>query len=55
MVILAILELIRLKQIRAAQEEGEFTDILIMKSEEAEETPLEEQSFSDFTGEEANV
>jgi segregation and condensation protein A len=52
---LAILELIRLKQIRAVQEEGEFTDILVMKSEEAEDVPLQEQSYSEFSGEEANV
>lgn len=48
---LAILELIRLKQIRATQEEGEFMDIIILKSEEAEDTPLEEQSYAEFTGE----
>lgn len=39
---LAILELVRLKQIRAAQEvEGEFTDIVLMKADD-EEDPLDE-------------
>jgi chromatin segregation and condensation protein Rec8/ScpA/Scc1 (kleisin family) len=36
---LAILELIRLKQIRAAQEPGDFTDIVILKTEDEEAPP----------------
>ncbi len=44
---LAILELIRLKQVRAVQEEGDFTDIVLLKSEE-EETDLEEMSHEEL-------
>jgi chromatin segregation and condensation protein Rec8/ScpA/Scc1 (kleisin family) len=44
---LAILELIRMRQIRAVQEVGEFTDILIQKSEEAEQTDMEELPMAD--------
>jgi segregation and condensation protein A len=43
---LAILELIRLKQIRAVQEAGDFTDILIVRVEE-EEIPVEEMTLED--------
>lgn len=43
---LAILELIRLKQIRAAQEPGDFTDIVILKAEE-DEDPVEEMTLGD--------
>ena len=45
---LAILELIRLKQIRAAQEPGPFTDIVLLKAEEEE--PLEEMGMEDVMG-----
>lgn len=43
---LAILELIRLKQIRAVQEPGEYTDIQLQKAEE-EEAPAEEMTLED--------
>ncbi len=48
---LAILELIRMKQLRAAQEPGEFTDILLLKAEDAEPEFLEERPMSDVLGE----
>jgi len=47
---LAILELIRMKQLRAAQEPGEFTDILLLKSEDEEGPALEEREASDVLG-----
>ncbi len=52
---LAILELIRMRQIRAVQEVGEFTDILIQKSEEAEQTDMEEMPMSDVLEEYNNA
>lgn len=51
---LAILELIRMRQLRAVQETGEFTDILIMKSEEAETAPLDEMPVAELMGEHAD-
>ncbi|MGA0332807.1 MAG: hypothetical protein ACO3NW_02510 [Kiritimatiellia bacterium] len=45
---LAILELIRMRQLRAAQEPGEFTDIVLLKSEEAEEGALEEKPMAEM-------
>ena len=48
---LAILELIRMRQLRAAQEPGEFTDILLIKSEEAETGTLEEMPMAEVMGE----
>jgi len=47
---LAILELIRMRQVRAAQEPGEFTDIVLLKSEEAEEELLEEKPMEEILG-----
>jgi len=47
---LAILELIRMKQLRAAQEPGEFTDILLLKAEEAQDEPLPEESLEQVLG-----
>ncbi len=44
---LAILELIRLKQIRAGQEPGHFTDIQIFRVEE-EEPPMEEAELEEL-------
>ncbi len=50
---LAILELIRLKQIRAAQEPGDFTDIVVLKAEEEDAgPPLEERSTAELFGRE---
>lgn len=51
---LAILELIRLKQIRAAQEEGEFGDIVLLKAEEEEE-PREEATLEELMEGDAHV
>lgn len=51
---LAILELIRMKQLRAAQEPGEFTDIVLLKAEEEDE-PLPEGSMRDVMGERDDV
>lgn len=48
---LAILELIRMRQLRAVQEVGEFTDILLLKSEEAGEVPMEEMPMAEVLGE----
>jgi len=52
---LAILELIRMRQVRAAQEPGEFTDIVLLKSEDAEEQPMEEMPMAEVLGDYDNV
>lgn len=44
---LAILELIRLKQIRAAQEEGGFTDIVLLKAEDDDDLEIGEMSMDE--------
>lgn len=52
---LAILELIRLKQIRAVQEGEGFEDILIMKAEEEEPEATEAMSLEDVLDPEAEA
>lgn len=51
---LAILELIRMKQLRAAQEPGEFTDIILLKAEDEDE-PLLEETMGEVMGENSHA